>query len=123
MDTQLMTVEHFEPHGNRGQQSKLNSITRGYMKTSKNLRLFFKQYFPKYKFISPKDYEKQYGLQIKTDLFKGVCVTWCILYIHYRILNPDTPINQLIKHIDKKVTKRFMLRYMKYIEDTLKHKI
>jgi len=122
IDTKSKTVEHFEPHGKRGNKSKLESVSRGYIKTSKNLEKFFKIHFPQYKFISPKEYESNYGLQIKHDIFKGACVSWCILYVHYRILNPDVSLKRLIKYLDKKVTKGFLSRYTRYIEDILKNK-
>ena len=50
----------------------------------------------------------------------GFCVTWCILFVHYRILNPNILLSRLIKHIDKIMTTNKLLKYARYIEDTLK---
>lgn len=122
-DNKHKTIEHFEPHGNRGKKSELESISRAYMKTSKNIKRFFKKYYPDYKYIPPNDYESKYGLQVKVDLFSGLCVTWCILYVHYRIINPNVPLKNLIKYLDKKVNKRFLSKYTHYIEETIKGKI
>ena len=64
-----------------------------------------------------------YGLQARLDAFSGLCVTWAILYMHYRLLNPDIDPKKLISYLDKKATKNFLLRYTKYVEDVLKHKV
>jgi hypothetical protein len=122
-DNKRKTIEHFEPHGNRGKKSELESVSRAYMKTSKNLKRFFIKYYPKYRYISPQEYESKYGLQVKLDLFSGLCVTWCILYVHYRILNPNISLKKLIKYMDSKIKKRFLSKYTRYIEDTVKGKI
>ena len=92
------------------------------MKISKKIKLLFKVYFPTYKFVPPSIYEPSYGLQARIDNFSGLCVSWSILYLHYRILNPIINIKTLVKHIDRYMTKKKILQYTRYIEDTLKHK-
>ena len=37
--------------------------------------------------------------------------------------NPDIEPKKLISYLDKKATKNFLLRYTKYVEDVLKHKV
>ena len=44
------------------------------------------------------------------------------MYLHYRVLNPDSNSKEITKHIKKKVDKEFLLKYAKYIEETVKHK-
>jgi len=122
IDNKKKTIEQFEPHGKRGEGSELESVSKAYIKITKNLERFFKKNLPQYKFISPKDYEPKFGLQVRLDAFSGLCVTWCILYIHYRILNPNIPLKKLIQYMDKRVTKPFLLRYTRYVEDILKNK-
>ena len=78
---------------------------------------------PTYEYIPPSKYEPKYGLQERLDAFSGLCVTWGILYLHSRVLNPDIPPKRLIDYLDKKINKNVLLRYTKYVEDTLKHKI
>lgn len=122
IDTKKKTVELFEPHGNRDNKSSLESISRAYYKVSKNVKRFFSFYLPEYKYIAPSDYEPGEGLQFRLDAFSGLCVTWSILYLHYRVLNPDIPQKQLIDYMDTKVTKSVLLRYTRYVEEILKTK-
>ena len=122
IDTKKKTVELFEPHGNRSNKSELESITRAYFKVSKNVQRFFAMYLPDFTYIPPSKYEPKSGLQARLDAFSGLCVTWAILYLHYRVLNPDVPPKRLINYLDKKVTKKVLLQYTKYVEDVLKHK-
>ena len=122
IDSKLNTVELFEPHGGRNSDSELESISRAYYKINKNIKRFFKQYFPRLKFISPSTYEPTEGLQARLDAFSGLCVTWSIMYLHYRILNPDVSPKKLIEYMEHRVTRPFLLKYTKYVEDTLKHK-
>lgn len=123
MDTKNKTVELFEPHGDRDEISSLENIKGAYDKVSKNIKKFFKKYFSTYKFISPGDYELKYGLQERIDAYDGLCVSWGALYLHYRLLNPDINQKKLIKYIDTTMTKKKILRYIRYIEDTIKYKI
>ena len=123
IDTKKKTVELFEPHGSRDEKSELESISRAYFKVSKNVQRFFSMYFPDFKYIPPSEYEPKDGLQARFDAFSGLCVTWGILYLHSRVLNPDIPPKRLIDYLDKKINKNVLLRYTKYVEDTLKHKI
>ena len=123
IDSHKKTVELFEPHGNRDEKSELESISRAYFKVSKNVQRFFGMYFPDFKYIPPSEYEPKDGLQARLDAFSGLCVTWGILYLHSRVLNPDIPPKRLIDYLDKKINKNVLLRYTKYVEDILKHKI
>lgn len=123
IDNKRKTVELFEPHGGRNPMSELESISRAYYKVTKNVERFIKRYLPKYKYIPPSLYEPNESLQTNLDLFSGSCVTWSILYLHYRLLNPNIHQKKLIKYINKRVTRNFLLRYMKYIEDTIKGKL
>ena len=122
IDLHEKTIELFEPHGNRSVKSELESISRAYFKVSKNVQRFFSMYLPDFKYIPPSEYEPKSGLQARLDAFSGLCVTWSILYLHYRVLNPDVHPKKLINYLDKKVSKNFLLRYTKYVEDVLKHK-
>ena len=122
IDGHKKTAELFEPHGNRSAKSELEDISRAYFKVEKNVKRFFTLYLPDLTFIPPGKYEPKYGLQARLDAYSGLCVTWVILYMHYRILNPDVPPKKLINYLDKKVTRNFLLRYTKFVEDTLKHK-
>jgi len=121
IDSKQKTVELFEPHGNRGMDSELEDITKAYHKVSRNVHRFFKEHLPDFTYVPPSKYEPKEGLQARLDAFSGLCVTWSILYLHYRILNPDVPPKKLITYLDKKITRNVLLRYTKYVEDILKH--
>ena len=103
--------------------SKLEGITRAYFKVRKNVYKFVKINFPDYEFIPPSKYEPGEGLQARLDAYSGLCVTWCILYLHYRVLNPDVPPKQLIIYLEKKIKRKELLRYTRYVEDVLKGKV
>jgi hypothetical protein len=123
MDSKKKTIELFEPHGDRSRSSQLESISKGYYRATKAVKKFFNQYFSSYTFIPPSKYEPSEGLQDKIDAFSGMCVTWSILYIHYRLLNPDVSQKELVKYLNKTINKRILLQYTRYVEDIIKHKI
>ena len=117
-DSKNKTIEHFEPHGYH--EDSQWSISRVYIKSITGVKRFSMNYFPDYKIISPKDYEPKNGLQATIDAFSGMCVTWSILYLNYRILNPDIPVKELVRHINKKIKRNQLLRFTRYVELILK---
>lgn len=121
IDLKEKSVELFEPHAKTTEISTLDSLEGAYFICNRLIKKTFSKILPDYKYISPNDYLPRYGLQSKTDEYTGLCVTWSILYVHYRILNPDKPRNILIKHMNK-LKKRFLLRYAAYIEEVIKNK-
>ena len=123
IDTKKKTVELFEPHGARSNQSELESISRAYFKVSKNVHKFVRMNLPDFTYIPPSKYEPEDGLQVRLDAFSGLCVTWSILYLHYRILNPDLNPKKLMEYLDKTFTVKKILRYTRYVEEVLKGKL
>ena len=123
IDTKKKTVELFEPHGARSNESELESISRAYFKVSKNVHKFVRMNLPDFTYIPPSKYEPEDGLQVRLDAFSGLCVTWSILYLHYRILNPDLNPKKLMEYLDKIFTIKKILRYTRYVEEVLKGKI
>ena len=123
IDSKKKTIELFEPHGARDNQSELESISRAYYKVSHNVHKFFRMNLPEFRYIPPSKYEPEEGLQMKLDAFSGLCVTWSILYLHYRILNPDVNPRDLILYLEKRITKSVLLRYTRYVEEVLKGKV
>ena len=122
LDTKEKTVELFEPHGKRSEETTMDHLVGAYNISDKLLKKYFQKFFPDYKYISPKDYLPSYGFQAKFDAYSGLCVTWSTMYLHYRVLNPDLTSKEITKHIKKKVNKQFLLKYAKYVEDTVKKK-
>lgn len=122
LDTKKKTVELFEPHGKRSEQTTMDSLEGAYNISDKLLKKYFHKFFPEYKYISPQDFLPSYGFQAKIDAYSGLCVTWSTMYLHYRVLNPDLTSKEITKHIKKKVNKEFLLKYAKYVEETIKNK-
>jgi len=118
-------IELFEPHGARTSSSELGGVASAYQKKKRALRKFFKDYLPKYRVINVVDAIKHSAFQTTEDPkgHSGFCVTWSILYAHYRFLNPRTPLRTLILYIHKKINERYILRYAKYIEMIAKGKL
>ena len=123
IDTKNKTVELFEPHGARSNKSELESISRAYFKVSKNVHKFVRMNLPEFTYIPPSKYEPTDGLQVRFDGLSGLCVTWSILYLHYRILNPDLKPKKLLEYLDKTFTRKKILKYTRFVEDILKDKI
>ena len=82
IDTKKKLIELFEPHGKRNTSTTMDSLVGAYNISDKLIKKYFKKYFPEYKYISPKVNFPSYGLQAKVDAFNGMCVTYCIMYLH-----------------------------------------
>ena len=118
------SIELYEPHGARTSSSELDGVVGIYRKKVKSLRKFWKDILPDYKVINAVDYQKGTAFQMDKDPenHSGFCVTWTILFVHYRLLNPKLELKILIKYLAKKITTRKLLQYAKYIEDNIKGK-
>ena len=123
VDQKQKVIEFFEPHGYKKDYSTPSEHVTKYHTKFRLLKEYFGKVFPKYKFINASDIIEQRGFQYKYDSNSGYCVTWSCLFVHYRILNPDTPLFLLMKHIDKKIRVTQLLKYARYIEEVLKDKI
>ena len=120
------SIEYYEPHGyRRNKNSEIADIKGIYHKKIKLLKDFFKKLLPNHSFIDVVSMNKKTSFQtlLDPDENSGFCVTWCILFVHYRLLNPNILLSRLIKHIDKTINTTKLLKYAKYIEDTLKQQI
>ena len=120
-----MTLELFEPHGNRSSNSVIGDIEGGYKKKTFFVRDFFNKYFPELKIINVNRSLSGRSFQVRYDPREhtGYCVTWCLLYTHYRILNPTISIDKLIRYMDQKIKTNLLLKYASYSEQLLKNKI
>ena len=119
IDLKKKTSELFEPHAKRTEQSTLDSLVGAYKISDDLLRDLFKKILPDFKYISSQDYLPTWGLQGKTDAYGGLCVTWTAMYLHYRILNPNSSREEIIKHLNN-LNQNFLLKYVKHIEETIK---
>ena len=122
IDLKEKSIELFEPHSKTTELSTLDSLEGAYTISNRLLRKTFSEILPKYSYIAPNDYLPRYGLQSKTDAYTGLCITWSMIYVHYRILNPEKSRKEIIKHMNK-IKRRFILRYAGYVEQLIKNKI
>ena len=116
-DTKNKVVELFEPHGGHD-----TTISNQHYKDITHIIKKYNQYmFPNYKFIEPKAYLPKV-LQGGIDPTRmGACISICMIYLHYKILNPNIPSKIIVNRI-KHNGRPFLSRYMKYIENTIKNK-
>jgi hypothetical protein len=117
------TIEFFEPHGyRRNKNSEIAGIKGIYNKKIKLLTKYFKDLLPSHSFINVTDFNKETSFQTLLDPEEnsGFCVTWCILFIHYRLLNPHVLVSRLIERMHKQMTTPKLLRYAKFVEETVK---
>ena len=120
------TIEYFEPHGYRRNKNSEIAGNKGiYHKKVTVLKDIFSRLLPNHSFIDAVLMNKKTSFQVELDPDEhtGFCVMWCILFVHYRLLNQDILLSRLIKHIDKTMTTTKLLKYAKHVEDTIKQKI
>ena len=122
IDTDLKRVELFEPHGYKSKDSTIEGISSAYYKKVKAVKHYFKKVLPNFQFINTVDLINEPSFQANFDAHSGYCVTWSILYAHYRILNPNVPLDKLMEYMQARVNTRYLLRYASYIEEVLKGK-
>lgn len=117
------TIEFFEPHGHRKNKNSGISNFKGlYLRKIIVLKELFNELIPGYVFINSIDHCRKTSFQSKIDPDEntGFCITWCILFIHYRCLNPDILLSKLIIYLSRVITTTKLLKYARFIEDTVK---
>jgi len=125
IDKKDKIVELYEPHGSRPVQSVLGGIKGAYNKKINEVKRFWRRILPNYKVINVVDFKRGTHFQMEYDPnnHSGFCVTWSILFVHYRLLNPHVKLENLVKYIAARVTTTKLLQYAKYVEDNIKNKI
>ena len=121
IDSDSKRVELFEPHGYKSSRSGWDEISGAYEMKKSVINKFFKKLLPDFEFINVVDIIKP-SFQSMYDKGTGYCVTWSILYCHYRIINPHISLKNLTKYLDYRINTTYLLRYAKYIENVLKGK-
>jgi hypothetical protein len=116
------TIERYEPHGQYMMLDKKKKILKG-IDSKFNDKLLSYIGLKKYTYISPIDISPKLGPQAKADAYDGMCVTYSMMYLQLRIMNPDIDQKEIIKYLVKKPRAELydiLLRYARYIEDKLK---
>jgi len=124
IDKKDKLIELYEPHGSRVSSSELGGVIGAYKKKINTVRNFWKNILPNFKVVNIVDYKRGTAFQMERDPenHSGFCVTWTILFVHYRLLNPKVKLSSLINYISLRITTIKLLQYAKYIEDTIKGK-
>jgi len=117
-------IELYEPHGARVSSSVLGGVIGAYKKKIAAIRKFWKRILPRFNVVNVVDYNRGTAFQMARDpsQHSGFCVTWTILFVHYRLINPHVPLSILIRYISKRVTTLKLLQYARYVEDNIKLK-
>jgi len=116
------TIERYEPQGHHMAQDKNKKMLKG-IDNKFNTKLLNYLGLKNYTYISPIDISPKLGLQLKADAYYGMCLSYSMLYLQLRIMNPDVDQADIIKYLIKKPRDEIydiILRYTKYIEDKLK---
>jgi len=119
-DTKNKTIERFDPHGNEAFYNQ--SIIDNY------LTIKFKDLLSNYKYIEFSVTCPYLGPQVtverNTSKARGYCVIWSLMFVIFRLLNPDVPSLNIIKVMSEgspnEVANR-ILRFAKHVSDTLKN--
>jgi len=123
IDNLNKTIERFEPHGKKIGFDRNSIWQKNLDNKFNNKKLLNYLHLEDYKYISPEIFEPKFGIQAKADIYGGMCFTYCIIYLQLRIMNPDLDRKLIIKYLLSKSKKEIIdiiLKYAKYIENTLK---
>jgi len=122
IDNDNHTIERYEPHGKAMSFDKQKKMSKN-IDNKFNKELLSYIGLNNYTYISPIDISPVIGVQRKSDAYFGMCLTYSLMYLQLRIMNPDIDQKIIIKYMVSK-SKRdiymMVLQYAKYVEDKLK---
>lgn len=111
-DTHAKKIERFEPGG------------RVEDRVDPFLAKRFAQALPRWSYLGTKHSSSRHGTQTLADSFDGMCVTFSMLYVLLRLLNPNAPSREILEHVETLARKGRLrtdvLRLNKYMSDTLR---
>jgi len=118
------TIERYEPHGKFFYYSSHDNNQKVAKEIDDviNIKLLPFLELSDFEYLSPVNNSLLYGLQIKADAFGGLCVTYTMMYLHLRLMNPDVKQSEILNYFIKKYKKLkdAVLKYVKFIELELK---
>ena len=123
IDKRKKRIEVFEPHGPRNTKSSLGGVAYAYGKKMKALQRYFKKHLSDYDVVNVVDAVQGTSLQSLYDRGSGYCVTWSLLYSHYRLINQKVPYTSIVQYMDRAINTRKLLQYAHHVERKLKIKI
>lgn len=126
-DTKNKTIDRYDPHGAECMKEGDNAYCPGYNQDGIDafLALEFKKKLPEYRFIDLQTTCPYFGPQIKYESGTrvGYCVTWSLMFVVLRLLNPDFSIEKLNKVLTTGSTMEMfnkMLKFAKFYSDVIK---
>ena len=121
-DLKHKTIERFDPHGGS------SSFYEGYYALynqdliDKELKQQFGKLLPDFDYYDTNETCPRFGPQLKSDKFGGLCVTWSVMYMLLRLLNPKLSPDELTSKMTKGTQEEILnkiLRFQKYVIKTL----
>jgi hypothetical protein len=123
IDLSKKIIERYEPYGKKTKNKESEDF--GYLIDYKFKNVLLKYFnLDDYEYLSPIDISPELGMQSKANAYKGMCVTYCLAYLQLRIMNPDISQKDIVSYFMKKSVnklKDIILKYAKYVENTLKN--
>ena len=126
-DTAKKTIDRFDPHGTKS----FGGNTAAYDQNAidRILKKEFKKILPQYEFIDFEMTCPYFGAQLKVESggvsrADGYCVTWSLMFIILRILNPDKSVLELAKKMSEGTREEMIKKirkFAKYYSDVLKN--
>ncbi|AYV80901.1 MAG: hypothetical protein Harvfovirus9_31 [Harvfovirus sp.] len=117
------TIERYEPFGKSIPGDTYKSNFAFSKKIDERIKKVISYLNLNFTYISPIDMAPIKGLQSIADAYDGMCITYSLMYLQLRIMNPDINQSDIIKYFSEKSKvklRNIILRYAKYIEEKLK---
>ena len=123
------TIERFDPHGPEeyiDPDTNMKKYTNPYydqVYLDYKMKEKFETILPEYTYLGINEICPVIGPQIKTDAFKGLCLTWTLMYTLLRILNPRIKPEVITKKMSEGSRDDILnkiLRFNRYVIDVLR---
>ena len=123
------TIERFDPHGPEeyiDPDTNMKKYTNPYydqVYVDYKMKEKFETILPEYTYLGINEICPVIGPQIKTDAFKGLCLTWTLMYTLLRILNPRIKPEVITKKMSEGSRDDILnkiLRFNRYVIDVLR---
>ena len=103
-DTKRKVIERHDPHGRNGVRGDVLDL---------ELAQLFQTVLRRWKYEGTIASAPRIGPQLKYDNFGGMCVTFSLLFVLYRLNNPDRSAKEVNAHIDSLSPRRLGDEIMK----------
>ncbi len=122
------TIDRYDPHGAECLKDGQNVYCPTYNQEGIDdfLKISFKKLLPEYKFIDLQTACPYFGPQVKheTGTRNGYCVTWSLMFVVLRLLNPEFSVSKLNSVLTEGGSEQMyskMLKFAKFYSDVIKN--